>query len=511
MYSFAASLRAHAARRPDHAAVTTGGGRTLSYRELDALSSRVANALIGVGVEPGDRVAHVGRNRAEFAATMFGASKVRATLAGASWRLAVDELGGVLADADPKVVVVDEEFAANVQAVAARVPGLRQVVVAGATGDFDTWTARVPSVDPGLEPRPDDVVLITYTSGTTGLPKGVMATNSMIEAHLTRPMPWCLDPASVMLVVSPVFHAAGSAWVFLGVYHGAHVVLLPDANPRLVLRAVGEHRVTHTMLVPALIQFMLQTPECAGTDLSSLRTVVYGASPISETVLSQALETFGCELAQGYGMTETLGPITFLYPADHDPALGLLRSAGRPSPGIELAIVDPETGEERPPGEVGEVWTRSDQNTIGYWRKPEETGALFRDGWLRTGDAGYVDDRGYLFLTDRVKDMIVSGGENVYPVEVENALMAHPAVADVAVVGVPDERWGETVKAVVVAAPGGVPVPDELIAHCRERLAGFKCPTSVDLVDELPRNPSGKVLRRLVREPYWKGRARLVQ
>ncbi len=266
---------------------------------------------------------------------------------------------------------------------------------------------------------------------------------------------------------------------------------------------------------------LLAAPEIAGTDLSSLRTVFYGASPISDDLLVRAMRSFGCSFAQVYGLTETTGAITTLLAEDHDPEgprAHLLRSAGRPLDHVELRIVDPETGAELPTGEVGEVWTRSDQNMLGYWHKEEESAAVMTDdGWFRSGDAGWVDEEGYLFLHDRIKDMIVTGGENVYPAEVENALLAHPAVADAAVIGVPSDTWGETVKAIVVRAPGATgPDQDdaalaaEVLAATRERLAHYKCPTSVDFVDALPRNPSGKVLKRELRAPYWSGQDRKV-
>jgi long-chain acyl-CoA synthetase len=253
---------------------------------------------------------------------------------------------------------------------------------------------------------------------------------------------------------------------------------------------------------------MLSLPGIEQRDLASLRSMTYGASPISEDVLRRCLVTFGCEFIQFYGMTETTGAITILRADQHDNPVRL-RSCGVPFPHIELRIVDPESGEDKPTGEVGELWTRSRQNMPGYWHKPEETAnTINADGWLRTGDAGYFDADGFVYLHDRIKDMIVSGGENVYPAEVENVLMSHPAVADVAVIGVPHDKWGETVKAIVVPAPDQPQDPKALIAFAREHLAHFKCPTSVDYTDVLPRNPSGKILKRELRAPYWAGAAR---
>jgi long-chain acyl-CoA synthetase len=256
-----------------------------------------------------------------------------------------------------------------------------------------------------------------------------------------------------------------------------------------------------------VIQFLLMTPGVEETDFSSLRAVVYGASPITDDVLIKGIERFGCEFIQVYGLTETTGAITQLDGVDHDPENRpeLLRSCGKPYPWVELRVVDGK-GNDVETGQVGELWTRSGQNMVGYWNNPEATAeAVTPDGWFKTGDAGFLDEDGFVYLHDRVKDMIVSGGENVYPAEVENALMTHPDVADVAVIGVPDDRWGEAVKAIVVPAAGAEPSEDALIAHTRERLAGFKLPKSVDFATELPRNPSGKLLKRELREPYWEG------
>jgi long-chain acyl-CoA synthetase len=267
--------------------------------------------------------------------------------------------------------------------------------------------------------------------------------------------------------------------------------------------------------VPAVLMLVLATPALVATDLSSLRLMFYGASPIAEDVLVKCIAAFGCAFCQVYGMTETTGAITALPFEDHDtdgPRRGLLRSAGKPHPSVEIRVVDPDSGEDVGLGDVGEVWTRSPYNMAGYWAKPDETAATVdTDGWLRTGDAGYFDAEGYLYLHDRIKDMIVSGGENIYPAEVENALLSHPAVADAAVIGVPDDKWGETVKAVVVRSPEASDdeaLVADIIATTRGRLAHYKCPTSIDFIEVLPRNPSGKVLKRELRRPYWGDRER---
>ena len=382
-----------------------------------------------------------------------------------------------------------------------------------ATEDLEAWAAAHPTTDTGRWPEPDDTALVFYTSGTTGIPKGAMIPVRSIDGNLSRPVPWTMRPEHAVLVVSPVFHTAGTGWVYLSAFFGAHCVLLRDPDPATILAMVERHRVAQALLVPALIQAVVNHPDLATTDVSSLETVVYGASPIAPAVLVRAIDAFGCDMVQAYGMTETGGPITYLLPAEHDPAdpKGRLRSAGTPVGGVEVQVVDQASGTPLPPGVVGEVWTRSDQNMAGYLNRPEATAAtITADGWLRTGDAGFFDADGFLYLTDRLSDVVVSGGENVYPVEVEHVLASHPAVVDAAVIGVPDERWGETVKGIVVPVPGADPDAAELIAWCRERLAHYKCPTSIDLATDLPRNPAGKVLRRILREPYWQGHGRTV-
>ncbi len=310
----------------------------------------------------------------------------------------------------------------------------------------------------------------------------------------------------------PLFHIGGGGWAVAGMYEGATSVIVRDIDPAALIRTIESERITHAFLVPAVFQFMLMVPGVEDADFSSLETLVYGASPISEEVLAKCVDTFKCKFWQAYGLTETTGAVVNLAPEDHDttgPNRHRLRSCGLPGPGVELRIVG-ENG-ECAVREVGEIWIRSTQNTIGYWNLPEETAKAFtEDGWFKSGDAGYLDEDGYLYIHDRVKDMIVSGGENVYPAEVENVLMAHPAIADVAVIGVPHEKWGETGKAIVVVAPGCEVTEAEIIAFAKERLATFKCPTSVEWLDVLPRNPSGKVLKKDLREPYWEGHERRV-
>ena len=504
--SFAANLRSWSGSQPDAPAITVAAAgsppESMTYGELHRLSNRVANALAGLGVGAGDRVAHVGRNRTGYPALLYGASKVRATLVGLNWRLTPGELAPLFGDSCPTVTVADDEFSAAV-GTALDAAGVSAAVVSG--DDVQAWAAT-DDQDPGAEPAADDVALVFYTSGTTGVPKGVCLSVQSIANNLHRPAPWHMRPHAAVMICSPMFHTAGTGWLYLSGFHGAHTLVLRDPAPTAILAAIAEHRVAQALLVPTVIQMVLDEPALPTTDLSSLETLVYGASPIPPSVVARAIDAFGCDFVQAYGMTETGGPITYLLPEDHDATdtNGRLRSAGRPPEGIEVQVVDPETGEPCPPDVFGEVWTRSDQQMTGYLNLPDATATtLTPDGWLRTGDGGYRDRVGYLFLTDRLSDVIITGAENVYPLEVERVLGAHPSIAEAAVVGTPHERWGETVHAVVVAAPGRAINDADLIEWCRERLAHFKAPTAVTVVDALPKNPAGKVLRRVVREPFW--------
>jgi acyl-CoA synthetase (AMP-forming)/AMP-acid ligase II len=491
------------ARRADSPAITCGE-RVLTFGELDARSSQVAHALVRDGVRPGDRVAVLTRNRPEWFELLFGAARAGAVLVGLNWRLAAAEIAVIALDAEPVVVLAGAlEQALLPAGLTARVVDL--------DAEYEAWIAGLPTVPPdGVVTADDDVVLQLYSSGTTGLPKGAQIThaNLMFTPRMGREA-YRMDPESVNLLASPLFHIGGTGYGLTTMGLGGHTVLMAEVVPAAILAAIAEHRVTHAFFVPAIVQMLIDQPGIADADLSSLQAIAYGGAPMTEPLLLRAMAALGCSFLGVYGMTETAGSVTCLMPEDHDPGgprAGLLRSIGHPLPWHEVRVSDPETGEEAKAEQVGEIWVRSGQVTPGYWRRPADTAAAITEqGWLRTGDAAYRDAEGYLFLHDRIKDMIISGGENIYPAEVENALAGHPAVVEVAVIGVPSERWGETVKAVVVTRPGAGSTAADLIEHARTRLARYKCPTSVDFVDALPRNAAGKVLKHVLREPYWEG------
>jgi long-chain acyl-CoA synthetase len=512
--NIAGIVRKHAQERPDQTALVYDG-RESSWREIDDQSNAIAQGLHELGVGASDRVARIDKNGPEYFDLAFGAAKLNAVTVDVNWRLAPPEMAQIVNDAEARVLFVGADFLAHLDKIESELRTVEKIIVLGEHAEhesYDAWLRRQIPSDPGVEAAIDDVALQLYTSGTTGLPKGVMLTNRNLFTFIDEIAPTLgLGPDSVSMVVMPLFHIAGSGWGLVGMAMGARSVLLREVDPMLILKLVEEQRVTHAIYVPAVLQFLLAMPTLAETDLSSMELIAYGASPITEKVLRGSMDAFGCKFVQMYGLTETTGSIVQLDPDDHDPdnRPELLRSCGKPYPWVQVRVVG-GGGDDVPEGDVGELWIKSVQVMKGYWNKPDDTAAaITADGWFKTGDAGYRKD-GYIYLHDRVKDMIVSGGENVYPAEVENALMMHPAVADVAVIGVPHERWGETVKAIVVKADGADPTPEELIAFAKERLASFKCPTSVDFTDTLPRNPSGKILKRELREPFWAGQERRI-
>jgi fatty-acyl-CoA synthase len=494
-------------------------GRQTSFAELDVLTNRVANALIALGLHRHERIAYLGKNSDIYFELLLGAMKANVVMTPVNWRLAAPEIAFIVADCRAPVLFVGPECVAQLRSIRDQLPELRMIIAteggAPEWQDYAAWRDAQDADDPKVGIDRQDVAIQLYTSGTTGRPKGAMLSHAnllnLVESGDGERSDWNRWTADdVSLVAMPIFHIGGTGWGLLGLYHGAKGVVAREFDPTKVLDFIEHARITKLFMVPAAMQFVVRQPRARSVDFSRLKYILYGASPIPAALLKECIEVFGCGFVQVYGMTETTGSIVALPPEDHVEGLERMRSAGKALPGVELAILDHD-GMRLPSGEVGEIATRSGSNMVGYWNLPEATAkTISRDGWLRTGDAGYLDKDGYLYIHDRIKDMIISGGENIYPAEVESAVCDHPDVAEAAVVGVPDDIWGEAVKAIVVLKPGKQMTAPDIISFVRSRIAAFKAPKTVDFIDALPRNASGKLLRRHLRDPYWAGKARQV-
>jgi len=495
-------------------------GRQTTFAEFDRKTNRVANALIAMRVKPGERIAYLGKNSDVCFELLLGAIKANVVMAPVNWRLAGPEVAFIVEDCKAPVLFVGPEFVTLVRNIKDKLPGVRTVITteggAPEWQDFAAWRDAQSADDPNVEISPKDIAVQLYTSGTTGKPKGAMLSHANFlnlvqsgnEAERPEWNKWSSDDVS--LVAMPMFHIGGSGWGVMGLYHGARAVIAREFDPTRVLDFFEQSGITKLFMVPAAMQFVVRQPRARQVDFSRLKYMLYGASPIPAALLKECIEVFKCGFVQLYGMTETTGAIVALPPEDHVEGLERMRSAGKALPGVELAILD-ACGNKLPPRQVGEIATRSSSNMVGYWNLPEATAqTLTTDGWLRTGDAGYMDEDGYLYIHDRIKDMIISGGENIYPAEVESALSDHPDIAEAAVIGVPDDKWGEAVKAIVVMKPGKTANATDIINFARERIAGYKTPKSVDFVEALPSNPSGKILRRNLRDHYWAGKEKQV-
>jgi long-chain acyl-CoA synthetase len=478
-----------------------------TYGELLHSSTALATQLARSGVGPGERVGYLGKNNDVYFALLYAIACLGAVLVPVNWRLAHEEWEFILSDSQTKLLFTDDHFleAGRSLAKTLRLADARTIPQLQASGQRGEPS---PSVGPSASVG-SDVVFQVYTSGTTGRPKGAMLSHRNLLALRASGyavgLLWFPEAGDSTLVVLPVSHIAGTAYALFGLYGGGRVVIAREFDAAETLRLIEAESISHLLLAPAVLKLVVEHPDATTTDFSRLRYITYGASPIPEALLRRALTTFGCDFVQMYGMTETAGGVVALSPEDHRSGnADRLRSAGCAMPGVEVVILD-EGGRVLGPGQIGEVAVRSAAVMVGYWRQPAATAEVMRgEGWMRTGDIGRMDADGYVFLLDRAKDVINSGGENVYPAEVESAIFGHPDVADVAVIGVPSERWGEEVMAIVVPRPGTAPELDSIAQWARARVAGFKVPKRLSLVSELPRNAGNKILRRVLREPYWR-------
>ena len=507
-------IRRWEAAEPGRVAVRAGD-EARTWGEFAARIRQNASAQRAAGLTAGDRVAFLDKNHPACLETTLACALAGTANAVVNFRLAPEEVAYVINDSGARVLFAGAEFLPVIEQIRPRLAAVERVIPIGGDADgYEQFLAGAPAAGPGHQAQPDDCFLQLYTSGTTGFPKGVMLTHRSMVGHSRAASSGVrMERDSVNMVAMPLFHVGGTSWALAGMSEGAETVVVRELVPDQVLAQFGRERITHGFFVPAAFGFFLQVPGMTEHDYSSLRCLCYGGAPMPTPLLRRAMEAFaGVDFYQVYGMTEGSGAFCLMGPEDHrHPAHPeRLKSAGRPVAGMEMRVTDPATGQPVPDGELGEFELRGDLVMAGYWQRPADTAATITDGWLHTGDAGRRDQHGFYYIEDRVKDMIISGGENVYPAEVERVLAEYPDVADVAVIGVPDEKWGEAVKAVVVPRPGATLDTARLLESCRPHLAPFKRPASVDIVNALPRNATGKILKRMLREPYWQGRDRAV-
>ena len=491
-----------------------------NFRQLNERVNRLANAFLGLGLQKGDRVALLSANRHQLVEADFACYKAGFVRVPLNARLSMPELIHMLNNSESNALILGPEFIEGIERVRAQIPTVGHTIALSQTLpsmlDYETFIHVASPDEPKAEVGLNDLCSLNYTSGTTGQLKAVMMShrNRICQARKFLLVPDVnIQKESVMGHVGPITHASGGM-ILPFIIRGACNLILRTFEIKLLLETIAREKVTHLFTVPTMLNFLMAYPDLKKYDLSSIQMIMYGASPMPVERIKQALEIFGPVLIQGYGQTETTSGFTFLSKDDHlfagDPKkMRRLASAGLPSPECEVRVVN-EKGEDVKPGEVGEIIERGDDAMLGYWKDPELTAETLRDGWVYTRDMATIDEDGYIYIVDRKSDMIISGGFNIYPSEVENALHVHPAVFEAAVIAVPDEQWGESVKAVVVLREGMKATEEEIIEHCKKHLASYKKPKSVDFVPELPKNPYGKVLRRKLREKYWVGQERMV-
>ena len=495
------------------------GDKTFTYKEVFERARCLSGGLRNMGLKKGMRVGAIMFNNYRWYDLYYGLSAAGCILVPLNFRLANPELIYQINDSGCKMLIFDHEFTEVVQDIKGSLKTVEHYVYTGDESPFECAIPYDKLLDAELfeaEVTPDDVFGIYYTGGTTGLAKGVMLTHKNILANAFNTVVHDnLSGDHIAMHAAPMFHLADGAINFAITLAGGAHVSVKAFEPLTVLQTIEKYKVTTGLLVPTMINMLIHHPEVEKYDLSSMKLVFYGASPIAPDVLQRAMDVFKCGFCQLYGMTEAAPTVTVLLPEDHivDPAdpksVRRLRAAGRESTGVEVRVVD-KNGNNIKPGEVGEVIARGDTIMSGYWGKPLETEEVLVNGWYWTRDLAEIDEDNYIYIVDRAKDMIVSGAENIYTVEVENALYKHPAILETTAIGVPSEQWGEEVKACVVLKPGVETTERKIIDHCKKHIAGYKCPKSVDFIESIPKSGAGKILKRELREKYWKGSERQV-
>ncbi|WP_139489850.1 long-chain-fatty-acid--CoA ligase [Brevibacillus dissolubilis] len=514
------ALLASAKNRPNHLAMIDGEKR-ITYREMFARVTRLAGALEASGVRKGDRVGILLFNESRYLELLFGITMLGAVAVPINTRLSAPEVTFILNDADAKLLFFHREFLPMLTTLQKEAAGIERFILCEDGGEvadttiYEAFMQEASPIEDVYRVCENDLAGIFYTGGTTGMPKGVMLThrnlmsnayNFAIALEFTR--------QEIYLHAAPMYHLADGCSTFGTTVVGGTHIFMRMFDPVKLLALVERERVTSMILVPTMINMLIHTPSLSDYDVSSLRKILYGASPCPTEVLRKAMTLLPVRYYQGYGQTEAAPLLTILSAEDHvlegeEHIVSRLTSAGQPLPGVQVRVVNAK-GEDVAPGEVGEVIAKGPNVMAGYWKRPEETAATIVNGWLYTGDMATVDGENFIYIVDRKKDMIVTGGENVYSVEVENVIYTHPAVLEAAVVAVPDEKWGESVKAVVVLKKDCTVTEEELIEHCRRDLAGYKVPKSVDFAAELPKSGPGKILKRSIRDHYWSGMSRQV-
>lgn len=504
----------------NHKAAFIFNNEELSFSQLNEQSNQIANALSNENIKPNSRIAFLGKDSFACYEILFGTVKAKMVFMPINWRLTQEEVSFIIIDGECKIIFVEQEFLSILEKLNKKLGNTLKIIVINNPNntytDYLDWISNQPTINPDIAYNTNDIVLQIYTSGTTGAPKGVQIANytffNLLNGMNERGDSWVgLNSEDKLLLSLPVFHIGGIWWALQGFFNGSVGILIDAFTAWKVLDLIEHYKITKVGMVPSMIQFSLLEPSIKNTDLSSVNGFLYGGSPISLNLLKQAMEIFKCNFFQMYGMTETGNMAVCLRPKDHQKGSDqILKSVGKPLPGVEIKIVDIE-GNIVTSGNIGEIWIKSPSNMVGYWKNEQANNEILVDGWVRSGDAGYLDKNGYLFICDRIKDMIIYAGENIYPAEIEKILSVHENIKEVAVIGIPDEKWGEIVKAFVVTKDTSLLINKNiLVSFLKDKIADFKIPKSFSFIDTLPRNPSGKILKTELRKPFWENRERLV-